>query len=81
MESLWNSLTSSCISVTSTESDVNICTGKVWIVIDRLLTIWKSEISDKIKQEFFQAVIMPVLLYGCTTWILMKCLEEKFDGS
>ena len=29
------------------------------------------------KLEFFQAVAMSVLLYGHTTWILMKHLGEK----
>ena len=37
------------------------------------------EISNKIKQEFFQAVAVSVQLYGCTTWTLMKCLESKLD--
>ena len=26
---------------------------------------------------FFQVVAMSVLLYGCTTWSLMKCLNKK----
>ena len=32
---------------------------------------------DKIKQEFFQVVVMLVLLHGYTTWILTKRLEKK----
>ena len=32
-----------------------------------------------IKWEFFQAVVMSVPWYSCTTWILMKCLEKKLD--
>ena len=32
---------------------------------------------EKIKQEFFQDVAVSVLLYECTTWTLMKCLEKK----
>ena len=47
--------------------------------IDKLMTTWKSDLSDEIKQEFFQAV--SVLLYGCTTWILTKHLEKKLDGN
>ena len=30
---------------------------------------------------FFQAVVMSILLYGCTTWTLTKCMEEKLDGN
>ena len=38
------------------------------------MTIWKSDHSDKIKLEFFQAVTLSVLLYGGTTWTLTKHL-------
>ena len=33
------------------------------------------------KWEFFQDVAMLVLLYGSTTWTLMKWMEKKLDGS
>ena len=69
-------------NILSSESDVNICIGKTWTSIDRLLTIWKSDLSDKIKMQFFQAVVVSVLLYGCTTLTLTKRLEEKkLDGT
>ena len=45
------------------------------------MTIWKSDFSDKIKWDFFQAVAVSVQLYGCTTWILIKLLEKKLDGN
>ena len=35
--------------------------------------------SDKIKHNFFQAVVVLVLLYGCTTWMLTKCIEKRLD--
>ena len=41
--------------------------------------MWKSDLSDKIKQEIFQTVSMSALLYGCTTGTLMKCLEKKIE--
>ena len=66
-------------NISSTESDVNIYIGIAWTAIDRSSTIWKS-ISDKIKCEFFQAVATSVLLYGCTTWDLVRHLEKKLDG-
>ena len=53
-------------NISSTESD-NIYLGKKWITIDRLLIIWKSDIYDKMKLHFFQALAVSVLLYGCTT--------------
>ena len=48
-------------NISSTENDVNIRIGKVWITIDKFSTIWKSNLSDEIKWEFFQAVAMSVL--------------------
>ena len=33
------------------------------------------------KHGFFQAVVVSILLYGCTTWTLTKRLEKKLDGS
>ena len=33
------------------------------------------------KCSFFQAVVMSILLYGCTTWTLTKRLEKKLDGN
>ena len=41
----------------------------------------ESDLSDKIKQEFFQAVAASVLLYGRTFLTLMKCPEKRLDGS
>ena len=64
-------------NISSTERDVNIHIGKAWITIERLSTIWKSDLPDKIKLDFFQAVTVSILLYGCTTWILMKWKEKK----
>ena len=29
----------------------------------------------------FQAVVMSILLYGCTTWTLTKWMEKKLDGN
>ena len=33
------------------------------------------------KCSFFQAAVVSILLYGCTTWTLTKQLEEKLDGN
>ena len=33
------------------------------------------------KRSFFQAVVVSILLYGCTTWTLTKRLEKKLDGN
>ena len=33
------------------------------------------------KHSFFQAVVVSILLYGCTTWTLTKPLKKKLDGN
>ena len=33
------------------------------------------------KRSFFQAAVVSILLYGCTTWMLTKCMEKKLDGN
>ena len=47
----------------------------------RLLIIWKSDLTNKMKHSFFQAAVISILLYGCTTWMLTKQLEKKIDGN
>ena len=56
-------------------------TSKAWTAIDSLSVIWKSDLSDKMKRSFFQAVIVSILLYGCTTWTLTKRMEKKLDSN
>ena len=33
------------------------------------------------KRSFFQAAVVSILLYGCTTWMLTKRLEKKLDSN
>ena len=33
------------------------------------------------KCSFFQAAVVSILLYGCTTWTLTKRMEMKLDGN
>ena len=54
---------------------------KAWTAINKLSIIWKSNLTDKMKCSFFQAVVVPILLYGCTTWTLTKWLEKKLDSN
>ena len=68
-------------SVSSTEKDIDTRLTKVWTAIDRLSIIWKTNLTDKMKRSFFQAAVVSILLYGCTTWTLTKQLEKKLDGN
>ena len=33
------------------------------------------------KRSFFQAAVVSILVYGCTSWTLTKWLEKKLDGN
>ena len=68
-------------SVSSTEKDIDTRLRKAWTAIDRLSIIWKSDLTDKIKRSFFQAAVVSILLYECTTWTLTKRLKKKLDGN
>ena len=68
-------------SVSSTEKDIDTRLTKAWTALDRLSIIRKSNLSDKMKRSFFQATVVSILLYGCTTWTLTKRLEKKLDGN
>ena len=68
-------------SVSSTKTDINMWLVKAWTAINSLLVIWKSDLTNKIKRCFFQAAVMSILLYGCTTWTLTKGMEKKLNGN
>ena len=68
-------------SVLSTKKDIDAWLTKAWTAIDKLAIIWKLDLTDKMKCSFFQAAVMSILLYGCTTWTLTKRLEKKLDGN
>ena len=63
-------------SVSSTETD-DTWLARAWIATDRLSVIWKSDLTDKMKRSFFQAAVVLILLYGCTTGTLNKRREKK----
>ena len=68
-------------SVSSTKTDIDTQLAKAWTAIDRLSVIWKSNLTDKMKCSFFQAAVMSILLYGCTTWTLTKWMEKKLNSN
>ena len=68
-------------SVSSTEKDIDAWLTKAWTAIHRPSVMWKSDLTDKMKRSFFQAVVVSILLYGCTTWTLTKRIEKKLDGN
>ena len=67
-------------SVSSTEKDIDARLTKAWTAIDRLSIILKYYLTNKMKRSFFQAEVVSILQYGCTTWTLTKRLK-KVDGN
>ena len=68
-------------SISSTGKDIDTRLTKAWTAIDWLSIIWKSDLIDKMKCSFFQAAVVSILLYGCTTWTVTKQLGKKLDGN
>ena len=67
--------------INSTEKDFKIRIAKAWAALNKMNTVQKSNLSDKLKRAFFRATVESVLLYGATTWTLTKYLESKLDGT
>ncbi len=67
--------------VESTEKDIETRLTKAWTTIDKLSIIWKSNVTDKMKHNIFQAEVESKMLYGCTTWTIIKRLEKKLVGN
>ena len=70
-------------NISLTENDINTRLEKAWTALDRLSVMWKSDPTDKIKRNLFQAAVISILLYGCTTWrplhkILLAILNKSW---
>ena len=68
-------------SVSSTETNIDTRLAKAWTALDRLSVISESDLTDKMKCSLFQAVVVSILLYGCTIRTLTKRMEKKLDGN
>ena len=68
-------------SVSSTETDINTRLVTAWTATNRLSVIWKPDLTDKINRSFFQAAVVSILLYGCTTWTLTKRMEKRLNSN
>ena len=67
--------------IASTKRDVDIRLGKAWGALKGMDKIWKSNLPDKLKRNFFRATVESVLTYGSITWTLTSKLEKKIDGA
>ena len=65
--------------VSSTEKDIDTQLAKAGTATDRLLVIWKSDLTDKMKRIFFPSSSR--VDTRCTIWTLSKRVEKKLDGN
>ena len=78
---LVNKFTKLGSSFSSTEAGINTRLAEARTAIDRLSVIWKSHLTDEKKTHFLLAVVVSIVLYGCTTCLLTKRTEKKLDGN
>ena len=57
--------------VSATKNDINMQLAK-----HGQLSIAHPSYGSQLCPQFFQTVVMSLLLYGCTTWTLTKCIEK-----
>ena len=68
-------------NIASTERNVNTYIGKASTANDWLTNIWESNITGKIKQEFFQVETMSVLLVWLHHLNFKENLKKKLNGN
>ena len=62
-------------------SEIKIRRGIAFSVFWDMKNIWKAkELSSKLKLQILHATCLPILLYGCETWILTRDLINKLDS-
>ena len=61
--------------------DINTRKALAWQSLNKMTKIWKSNLSNKIKIQLFQATTETILLYGSSTWTLTKREEKMLDGT
>ena len=67
--------------IASTEHGVNNRLGKAWTALNGMNNIWKSNLPDHLKRNFFRATVESVLVYGSVSWTLTSTLEKRIDGA
>ena len=69
-------------SISFAESDIKMRRVKARTAIDKLSITWKFDLSDRIKQNFFQAAAVSMLMYGSTIYGCREnVLRKKLHGS
>ena len=51
------------------------------IALNNLNIIWKSNLRENLKINFFRAAVETVLVYGSVTWTMTVAMERKMYGT
>jgi len=63
--------------VKSTQKEFNIRKAQACQAFWNLKKVWHSKLPVSLKLRLFKALCIPILLYGCETWIMTKDIKNK----
>ena len=67
--------------ISSSTADFQVRKAKALNEFWKMNKIWKShDIHYSLKLRIFESMCLPILMYGCETWIITKSLEKQIDS-
>ena len=66
--------------VNSTEQDIKVRKALAWTALNVMKSVWKSNLSLRIKVSFFEALVESELLYDYESWTLKETLRKSLNG-
>ena len=67
--------------IQSSGDDMDIRIGQAWGALNKMNKVWKSNLVNHHKTNFFRATVESVLLYGAESWTMTKRMNVKLDGT
>ena len=64
----------------SSKHDFSVKKALAWVACLKLVKIWHSKLSQKVKIRLFVATVESVLLYGSESWTFDKSMQKQQDG-
>ena len=66
--------------IMDSEKEFQIRKALAWTACNKMDKIWKSNLQNSLKINFFRATIEPILLYGAETWTMNSKMHKRLDG-
>ena len=67
--------------VGNSSNDIDNRIGMAWAALNKMNTLWKSNLPKKLKISLFRATVESILIYGGQCWTLTATLNNKLDGT